>query len=269
MRHPARFLASLSVLAALLSLPACATGNRVDVQLVDRNQGGVLDTYLHHGQAWVAGTPGHRYAVRLSNRTGGRVMVVLSVDGINAITGQTAAYGQTGYVLEPWSTTEITGWRKNMNEAAAFYFAALPDTYAARTNRPDNAGVVGVAVFREKMRPPVMIPRESEMERLRDSSAPMDRARAGSAAKSAAAPMAQGEVARREDRIGTGHGEREYAPVSQTEFEQASSRPDEVVQLRYDTRARLAAAGIIPRHHPMPRQPEAFPTGFVPDPWGR
>ena len=32
---------------------------------------------------------------------GGRVLVVLSVDGVNAVSGETAAVGQTGYVLAP------------------------------------------------------------------------------------------------------------------------------------------------------------------------
>ena len=50
---------------------------------------------------------------------------------------------------------EIDGWRKSMDEVAAFYFTALPDSYAARTGRPDNVGVIGVALFREE---PVFAP---------------------------------------------------------------------------------------------------------------
>ena len=37
----------------------------------------------------------------MTNRTGARVLTVLSVDGVNAITGQTASPNQSGYVLEP------------------------------------------------------------------------------------------------------------------------------------------------------------------------
>ena len=94
--------------------------------------------------------PGHRYGVRLTNTTGERVLVVLSVDGVNAVTGQTAHPSQAGYVLEPWQSTEITGWRKSYNDVAQFVFTALPDSYAARTGRPDNIGTIGVAVFRER-----------------------------------------------------------------------------------------------------------------------
>ena len=45
------------------------------------------------------GQPGRAYQVRLSNRSNQRVLVVLSIDGVNAVTGQTATPDQTGYCL--------------------------------------------------------------------------------------------------------------------------------------------------------------------------
>src|SRR5689334_3517875 len=140
--------------AACTSPPAAAVGSIVDVQIVDRARGETLATWRHRGGTWVAGRPGDRYAVRLTNRSGARVLVVLSVDGVNAVSGETAAVGQTGYVLAPYQTADITGWRKSHSEAAAFYFTALPDSYAARTGRPDNVGVIGVAAFRERVAEP-------------------------------------------------------------------------------------------------------------------
>ena len=74
--------------AASLSLTACA-GSLVDLSVVGRADGQPLQTYAHRGQSWVAGNPGERYAVRLTNRTGARVLAVLSVDGVNAVTGWT------------------------------------------------------------------------------------------------------------------------------------------------------------------------------------
>ena len=95
-------------------------------------------------------------AVRIRNCTGARVLVVTSVDGVNVISGDTAAPSQSGYVLEPWGSVEITGWRKSMDRTAAFYFTDLGDSYAARTGRPQNVGVIGVAVFQEKTQPIAM-----------------------------------------------------------------------------------------------------------------
>lgn len=259
---PTRRLILMLVAAAssfALATPSLAAGQLVDVQLVDRDRAQKLPTYAHRGSQWVAGRPGSRYAVRLTNRSGERVLVVLSVDGVNAVSGETAATDQVGYVLAPWQTSEITGWRKNLSEAAAFYFTALPDSYAARTDRPDNVGVIGVAAFRERA---AVV--------LRPASPPIaDESRAADAesGRGRAAPSAKSAAPSREERLGTGHGERIYAPTTQTTFERAGERPDEIVKLRYDSVDNLRAAGIIPRPWRAPSRPEPFP-GFVPDPRG-
>ena len=79
-------LAVLVAAAFSCSSPARA-GNLVDVVVIDRDTGSTLPTHHHDGKLYVAGAPGHRYAVRIFNRTGARLMTVLSVDGVNAITG--------------------------------------------------------------------------------------------------------------------------------------------------------------------------------------
>jgi hypothetical protein len=81
-------------------------------------------------------------------------VTVLSVDGVNVLTGQTAATLQSGYVIDGGQSYAINGWRKSMEDVAQFVFTALPDSYAARTGRPGNVGVIGVAVYRERAAPP-------------------------------------------------------------------------------------------------------------------
>ena len=228
--------------------PASPPSPLVELTILDRDSGSIEPRYLARGQNWIAATPGHRYAVRLSNRSAGRVLVVLSVDGVNAIDGRTAAPDQAGYVLAPWQSTEVTGWRKSLTEVAAFHFTALPDSYAARTGRPDNVGVIGIAVFQERLPPPPPLA-------LQHESATAAKAMRGGA------PVAQS--------IGTGHGGRESSPVRTTTFERASRQPAQVTSLRYETRVNLIAWGVLPRpphDRPRPHRPSAFPGGFVPDP---
>lgn len=243
--------------AALLAatLPACAAEPLraqppLVLSLVDRDSGQVLPIYRKDGLAWAAGQPASRYAIRIANQTGGRLLVVLSVDGINVISGETAEVGQTGYVLDPWRSHDITGWRKSDSEVAAFEFAALGDSYAARTGRPANVGVVGAAVFLEKPAPPPPPP--------------------VAAAPLAAAPraaLADGAAAKSSERLGTAHGAREGSVVTRTRFERLDSRPQALLEIHYDSRANLVAAGIIPG--PL-AQARAFPgsdgRGYVPDP---
>lgn len=262
----------LSLAAALIAATACAPLSArplVDLAVVDRDSGQWLPEYAHRGQTWVPGTPGHRYAVRLTNTSGERVLVVLSVDGVNAVTGETADPSQAGYVLAPWQSTEIAGWRKSLDDVAQFVFTDLPDSYAARTGRPDNVGVIGIAVFREARpiayyQPGPPIARDEARGDMPERSA----AKAGppAAAESSAADSAYGGIARQS--IGTGHGQREWAPVGRTGFERASTRPAQVTQLRYDDVDTLAALGILPRpYRYWPHdEPDAFPAGFVADP---
>lgn len=259
--------------ASLLTATACAplsAQSLVRIDVVDRDTGQWLPGYRHRGDDWIAGTPGHRYGVRLTNTTGQRVLVVLSVDGVNAVSGETANPSQQGYVLAPWQSTEIAGWRKSLDDVAQFVFTDLPDSYAARTGRPDNVGTIGIAVFRERRA--YVPPYPSGPPIAREDSArnaAKSRASAPQAAEteSSAADSAYGGIARQ--RIGTGHGAREWAPVGRTGFERASRRPAQVSQLRYDDIDTLAALGILPRPYRcgyQPEGPQAFPDGFVADP---
>jgi len=147
------------VLGSLLLAGCAAQAHRIpeaslaDITVLDRNTGERLPVYWHRGERWIAGAPGHRYAVELVNRTGERIMAVVAVDGINAVTGETAAWDQNGYVFAPGQRWEVRGWRKSNERVAAFEFTALPNSYAARTGRPDHVGVIGAALFRERPRP--------------------------------------------------------------------------------------------------------------------
>lgn len=285
---PRAFLASALLVAGCAggaaSFPATA-GSLMDVKVVDRSTGQVLETWRHRGRLYVAGTPGNRYAVLLNNRSGGRVLSVLAVDGVNAISGETAAVSQSGYVLSPGQSAEIAGWRKNMDEVAAFYFTRVADSYAGRTGRPENTGVIGVAVYREEVPPQVAAPapfvaKGADMRTNERASELADAASPASAAPSAASEEgrargnakaeadAVGRLAQRQEKkLGTGHGERMTAPTEYTSFRRASSTPSEVITIYYDSRANLMARGIIPDPRYSVR-PNPFPGSFVPDPKG-
>jgi len=234
-------------------------GRWLSMEVVDRDGGQPLRVWTRRGDGWVAGAPGERYALRVTNRSGERLLAVVSVDGVNIVSGETARVSQRGYVLAPWQSALLTGWRKSDSEVAAFEFARLPQSYAALTGRPADVGVIGVAVFREA---PQLAAVESE--RSADS-----RAKAGSNA----APQPAAAPPRSDERLGTGHGSRESSWATHVPFERASTVPEERLQVRYDGLDQLVAAGIVPRSYAAaaPRHPQAFPgdgdaAGFVPDP---
>lgn len=264
---------ALATLGPLLAAPAPALARRVgpssrvgglmQIAIVERDSGIELPVYRHGGEYWVAGRPGARYAIRGISRASGRVLAVMSVDGVNVLTGETAGWGQDGYVYSPGEMGDIAGWRKSDAQIAAFEFTSVDNAYASRTGRPGNVGVIGVALFRERVAyapPPVSMEERSRHggAAAESEAAPPGMARQQRDAAVAAAPS-----------LGTGHGRRETSHVSRTTFERASSRPDELIQIRYDSRDKLIAAGIIPSGgRPWPR-PAPFPEtqpGYVPDP---
>lgn len=263
-----RLLAIAAAASGLFALAGCATPaaahrNLASIEVFDRDSGQVVPTYSHGGRQFVPGRPGARYALRLRNLTHARVLVVLSVDGVNVISGETADWQQVGYVLDPGLSFDINGWRKSGTEIAAFEFAPVERSYAALTGRPGDVGVIGMAVFRERTiaPPPAAPPVASRSEKRAAEPSALGSAQAESRERSAAADAAS-------PKLGTGHGQREWSVSRRTRFVRATSTPEQLAQLEYDSHDRLVAAGVIPLPTAHVR-PRAFPgsqTGFVPDP---
>jgi hypothetical protein len=253
------------VLAALLSCaagPAAAVGTLADVAVYDRSSGRELPLHASDGRFFVAGKPGSEYEIRVRNQTAGDLLAVISVDGVNVVSGETAAESQSGYVIPAWRRMEIKGWRKDLTRVAAFYFTDLEDSYAARTGRPENVGVIGVALFRHKVVQPAII----DEQRMKRSESSMDRAANGTAQRGTAAAEAPASAPAPEKSLGTGHGHSEASQARYTTFERESDQPNELVAIRYDSYANLVALGVIRN---VPRQPQPFPARFVPDPPAR
>lgn len=246
--------------------PAGAVGTLAEITIFDRAENRVLPVYQHEGRYYVAGRPGNEYTINVRNRQSGDILTVVSVDGVNAISGETANWSQTGYVLGSYMNYGIKGWRKNLQRTAAFFFTELDNSYAARTGRANDVGVIGVAVFRRKAEPPPGISRHDEKRRAFDNE---DRS------ASEAQPAAKDEIAQGASRVmpappaspklGTGHGQSETSVVRYTNFERASTNPDEVIAIYYDSYRNLVAQGVI-RDYPRYARPSPFPGQFVPDP---
>jgi hypothetical protein len=263
------FRLALAAALAVASLSAHAVGRLADITVFDRSTGRELPVYWHEGRAYVVGRPGNEYQVGVRNRRGEDVLAVVSVDGVNVVSGETATTRQSGYVVNAWQRLDIQGWRKNLGETAAFYFTSLADSYAARTGRPDNVGVIGVALFpRKRVLPPPPVSVAPSQEPWDSSAAPYrEEARRDKSADSnmqrerqqpPAAGFAQSAP------LGTGHGRREESAAQWVNFERASDTPAETITIHYDSYRNLVARGIL-ASPVAPRQPNPFP-GFVPDP---
>jgi len=237
------------------------------------------------GRHYLEAREGASYAVRLDNRTGERVGVVLTVDGLNAISGQrggVSPWAPPGrmYVLDPWSSTTVRGWRTSLSEVRRFTFVDERASYAARSGKANpRMGWIEVAAYRER-HPYVHQPWRPWEPRVRDrdrGDEPTARSKEEPAPPAAAgAPEAEGRAAARglersqaaDSYPGTGWGRAADDPAEVVSFD-PERRPADVVTLRYEYASALRALGILPRPYwgrDRLREREHGVAGFAPPP---
>lgn len=281
--------AALALGAALaLSVPASAdyrtatfSRSQVDGRLVDVSvlvDGATTPLYQRSG-AWdrnyFQAFRGRNYALQVTNNTGARVGVLIAVDGLNVVNGERSrlSRGEAMYVLDPWETATIRGWRTSLSDVRRFVFVDEERSYAERTGQANgDMGWIRVLAFREE-RPVWRVPDPPRIRRdheprgampERDDLAPptAQREKAG-ASEQAPAPTLGGEVmgdkradlrSRDEARApmaqesspGTGWGERRHDPVNEVEFRAERNAVDRI-NLRYEYESGLRALGIVPK----------------------
>ena len=121
----------------------------ISIALTDQ-YGGLLAGGAAGGRTLIVGQAGARYNIVIENKTGGRFEIVASVDGLDVIDGRPADLAKRGYILEPYASLVIDGFRRSDSTVAAFRFGRVANSYAARISGDRNVGVIGVAVFAEQ-----------------------------------------------------------------------------------------------------------------------
>jgi hypothetical protein len=245
MRH--RLILALLVFGFLStqSFAADRTGFAVNV-LVDDAQ---RTEYFRSGTVYIEAVRGASYSLRITNPTGYRVAVALSVDGLNTIDAKhTDARSASKWVLEPYESTVISGWQINNRTARNFFFTGERRSYGAALGQTENLGVIEAVYFRE---------RRHEAEVYRPS--PFGEERAGSA-NGALAPSAKAQRSEADDYAATGMGQRAHHEVEMIDID-LEPTPVASVRIRYEYRPQLVKLGILSPHvSPLERRERA--SGF-------
>jgi hypothetical protein len=251
--------------------------------------GAPLPTFRQGDRTYVLGEPGDRYNIRIDNPTGGRVEVVVTVDGRDCISGEVGDYvTQRGYLVEAWGSLLVEGFRRSYEEVAAFRFSDRRESYSALRGTPQHVGVIGVAIFTEKVRPrPALrrVPRDVYEAPRAEKSPRRDGSGAGSSRGAPAPAEARSQAERGDDEaprkrkggssnIGTEYGESQSSSVVEVAFERRTpTHPSALLNVRYDDHDGLVARGIdvsslgYAYRHEM--EPEPFPQNqrrFAPPP---
>ncbi|MBR1374588.1 MAG: membrane lipoprotein lipid attachment site-containing protein [Cardiobacteriaceae bacterium] len=123
------------------------------ISLTVQGDYGNFALYRLNGNYFLQGRDNEAYSLHYQNNSSQTFEIVASVDGINVLNGQSASKYDSGYVLKPYSSLTIAGFRKDANSVASFIFTSKKaDTYAAHNKNANvqNTGVIGTAIYELK-----------------------------------------------------------------------------------------------------------------------
>jgi len=253
----------------VLAIPATArelfAPDRVPFSVDVLVDGAPLAEYTARGVTYIEALEGREYSLRLSNNTGRRVAVALSVDGLNTIDAKTTtAHEASKWILDPYQTITIDGWQTSSTTARRFYFTSEAESYGGWLGKTRNLGIITAAVFNER---PSRISRVWENKDSAGSrqDAPVPRLQ-----------EAEPKSALSEEHPATGIGQQVGHHVTRIRFD-AEEFPAAVMEIRYEYRDALVRLGVVPRPAPPCDDPLARRERargfegmeFAPDPFRR
>jgi hypothetical protein len=243
---------AVAVVCALAATSATQALDRSAYSMEILVNGRALDEIPARGTTYIEAIEGAEYTIRLSNRSGERVAIALSVDGLSSIDATTTdARSARKWILGPWETIDIDGWQTSSSTARKFYFTSERESYGAWLGKTKNLGIISAAVFREKPALTNVSPRREQRSRGDASGAPA--APTPYEAKEESAASADTQAAAKSSRLSddlaaTGIGREVDHRVRQVRFD-AEERPAAVLDLRYEYHDALARLGVVPRCH--------------------
>jgi hypothetical protein len=254
--HAGRLLSFL--LVSLLLVPSALGGHRAaDLDVVVN--GKARPKLFHHGTMYVEALRGREYALRLTNPTGERVAVALSVDGLNTIDSRrTNSFASAKWVLAPYETIEIEGWQVSERSARRFVFTGESTSYGAALGETENLGVIEAVFYRERRRPAAHY--QPSLERqgsTRDNAAKAAPAPAGAAVET--------QSALSDEHAATAMGDRTRHDVRRVSLD-FDPQPIASLRVRYEFRPQLVELGVIASgRSPLERREKARGFEFCPE----
>lgn len=215
-------------------------------------------TEYHHtdGKIYIEGRRGSEFTLRIRNNTFGRVLAVVSVDGLSVMDGKTASFASGGYIVKPLSYVDIPGWRLDNQDVAKFFFSHLEASYAAQMDKPQNVGVIGCAIFKEKDNWPVIDFLSDYSFGVKTRGGDLPIMRNGCFGGDTVATKSLGAGPSRS--IGTGFGSRQRHDVRTVAFDREDS-PLATLEIHYAERDDLLRYGVNLYPRPEVSAPKPFP----------
>lgn len=108
----------------------------------------------HAGKTYLPVCNGDIFTIEIKNDTSETICAIVSVDGLSIMNGEPASHNDTGYVIRPYSSVNIRGFRRGLDRSKDFVVTTESgDSYTERrTGSGANKGVIGVVIKPEKRR---------------------------------------------------------------------------------------------------------------------
>lgn len=120
--------------------------------IIEAKDGRPLRCYSHDGKTFVESHENREYQLRVKNKTGKRIKVVIAVDSLNIISGAAASNdpAETGYLLNPYEEQVYKGFRVDDDTVAQFTFVKREKSYATERGEGAGNGVIAIRAYAEK-----------------------------------------------------------------------------------------------------------------------
>lgn len=243
------------------------------------------DEYYFNNAVWIEGREGNSYTIDIKNNSHTRALFIISVDGLDILSGNPAGPDSNGYVLNPYQSLSIPGWKINNSEAAEFFFSRSRDSYVnAIGGSTANTGVIGAMIFSEYVVPAPTYynpnhwsnnPTWTTTSQLYGTaigsayptSVDLNATRIAAVASNSMSVKSSGVS----QDVGTGFGNKTNWNTSSVGFVKANpNNPDAVLALYYNTAKNLERMGIrLKKKRDISYQANPFPaytTGCKPPP---
>lgn len=221
-----------------------------------------VDTYYHNNQTYIEGRKGSSYVIRIKNLRSDRKKIVVSVDGLNVISGDND--WTKGYVIGGHEIIDIPGWLKNDQQAAKFVFSDVKKSYNQHnlSGNVNNVGVIGVLVYDEQ---PVnqYIPLSGQYRAFGEGGSSDGIGSFSGILRSSGSVNNINQL--EQQSVGTGWGKATDFKTTSVSFN-ANSYQSQTVTIFYDSRKGLESRGIVLNR--VKNNPNPFPgyAGYCPEP---
>lgn len=198
-----------------------------------------IDEYFHNNKIYVEGRKNSEYSLVLQNYSSKRYKAVISVDGLNILSGDKD--WQKGYVLNPFETLKIPGWRIDNSSVAKFKFSSVKDSYNQHNLQGDveNVGVIGCMLFEEEYTSNIYF---KDYGKVRFD----------------LIPTSASNLSTNDEKMGTGWGQETKFDTVKVSYD-FQTTPIKTFTIYYDSAKNLEKMGIVLKRNKIKKDPNPFP----------